>query len=562
MVPGFGRRRTVLGSAAHCEIVIDGIGVAPEHAAIEFDGQSLTFVDLGCGVSSVNGEVIPSGTRVPFDFRAQFALAGVSVPNGHSDFGLMLMGRGNAQKAGQVVFGRDPESCDITIQHPMISRRHMTLQLQPLQVIDHGTPSGTWLDRVRLIAEVPRPASGFQALSLGPVLVPVWLALALAKALESLAQSVAAVASEVPAQPNRAKYDTITTVVTRDSASDIVKTIGRTAENDIAIPHPQVSSAHALLRVHAQHLTVEDRGSSNGTYVRGQRIASGQQAPIGEGEKIFIGPIPLLITTAALARPPSATDGNRFPDEAAGNRIDVFISYAREDRPHAQRLAELLERHGYSVWWDRLLLPGASFEFVIEEALAKARTTIVLWSRTSVAKRYVRNEAGYALDHGRLVVPVLLEPVEQPVRFRDLQALTLEQSLGEDGTTACDDLLYAIARVGKSRPPVALETTLRPGPRSLTSATLSGAVGSFTVLEGQEMRVGRDPARCAILLDEPRVSAVHASVRFEHGELRVRDDHSNNGTLVDEHRLAPGVWAKAPSRAKLRFGPIELVAKY
>jgi hypothetical protein len=33
---------------------------------------------------------------------------------------------------------------------------------------------------------------------------------------------------------------------------------------------------------------------------------------------------------------------------------DIFISYAREDRPRVERLAAALEQCGWSVWWDML----------------------------------------------------------------------------------------------------------------------------------------------------------------------------------------------------------------
>jgi ABC-type multidrug transport system ATPase subunit len=45
-------------------------------------------------------------------------------------------------------------------------------------------------------------------------------------------------------------------------------------------------------------LFLEDRGSANGTYVRGQRIAPNQRVPIANGEKVFIGPMPLLLQIA------------------------------------------------------------------------------------------------------------------------------------------------------------------------------------------------------------------------------------------------------------------------
>jgi ABC-type multidrug transport system ATPase subunit len=74
-----------------------------------------------------------------------------------------------------------------------------------------------------------------------------------------------------------------------------VKSIGRTPDNDIHVPHPQVSSRHAALHFAAGQIFLEDKNSANGTFVRGQRIAPGQRVPVKSGEKVFIGPMPLLI---------------------------------------------------------------------------------------------------------------------------------------------------------------------------------------------------------------------------------------------------------------------------
>jgi pantoate kinase len=63
---------------------------------------------------------------------------------------------------------------------------------------------------------------------------------------------------------------------------------------------------------------------------------------------------------------------------------DIFISYAKEDRGKAKDIAEALKRQGLSVWWDRSIPPGKTFDTVIEEALDAANCVIVLWSKTSV----------------------------------------------------------------------------------------------------------------------------------------------------------------------------------
>ena len=47
---------------------------------------------------------------------------------------------------------------------------------------------------------------------------------------------------------------------------------------------------------------------------------------------------------------------------------DIFLSYASEDFPRVGPLIRALERHGWSVWWDRTILPGRTFDQVIEGA--------------------------------------------------------------------------------------------------------------------------------------------------------------------------------------------------
>ena len=72
---------------------------------------------------------------------------------------------------------------------------------------------------------------------------------------------------------------------------------------------------------------------------------------------------------------------------------------------------------------------------------------------------------------------------------------------------------------------------------------------------------GRDPARSNIAIHHPNVSSHHATFKLESGQLVVRDENSNNGTLVNNNRLSPGVWAPVPNGSVIRLGPVEFTAR-
>jgi hypothetical protein len=104
---------------------------------------------------------------------------------------------------------------------------------------------------------------------------------------------------------------------------------------------------------------------------------------------------------------------------------DIFISYSKEDRGKAKDIAEALVEQGFSVWWDRSILPGETFDTVIEAALDAAKCVIVLWSRTSVSSKWVKTEASEGDKRG-ILIPVLIDDVKIPLEFRRMQAADLK----------------------------------------------------------------------------------------------------------------------------------------
>jgi len=158
--------------------------------------------------------------------------------------------------------------------------------------------------------------------------------------------------------------------VTRD-----MSVIGRREDCDLRIPLSDVSRKHCRLILNGETIKVEDLGSSNGTYINGERI---QQAELSAGDTLQVGPVVFVVqmdgfpadddlqpVTAASAAAKTAhgskaasqatTEGEEVVDlenPAAGNKSDS-VAPGEFDPMEALESKE-----------------GSAFDFQIDESIA------------------------------------------------------------------------------------------------------------------------------------------------------------------------------------------------
>ena len=82
---------------------------------------------------------------------------------------------------------------------------------------------------------------------------------------------------------------------------------------------------------------------------------------------------------------------------------DVFISYAMQDRPLAQRLSTWLETQGWTTWWITNQLGDNKAREPILAGAGKSRVVVVLWSKASIASPFVVHQAIAARDATKLL---------------------------------------------------------------------------------------------------------------------------------------------------------------
>lgn len=154
---------------------------------------------------------------------------------------------------------------------------------------------------------------------------------------------------------------------------------------------------------------------------------------------------------------------------------DIFLSYSRADRPKAQQIAMALEAEGFTVWWDKVLRAGQTYDEVTEGMLRDARVVVVLWSEVSVKSKWVRAEATLG-ERSSVVIPAMIQDAERPIMFELTQSANLidwdgdrEESrwkefvadikLATDSTPKTEAEAPAATAVGQVPPDATIENT-------------------------------------------------------------------------------------------------------
>lgn len=101
-----------------------------------------------------------------------------------------------------------------------------------------------------------------------------------------------------------------------------------------------------------------------------------------------------------------------------------FISYSRADQDFALRLAGDLRASGVAIWVDQLdIRPSEHWDRAIERAVRDCRGLVVILSPRSVASDNVADEISFAIDHGKSVLPVMIERCALPLRITRMQVI-------------------------------------------------------------------------------------------------------------------------------------------
>jgi hypothetical protein len=124
--------------------------------------------------------------------------------------------------------------------------------------------------------------------------------------------------------------------------SEIV--VGRSSDLDMVLVEDMVSRKHAKISVNGDTVTIQDLGSTNGTFVNGERV---ERMALTDGDRVLIGTsIIKLVTTEGTPQPQAQAPKRKLEEVAAGRRTNQVrsMSGAIDEVP----LPDLLQLFGSS----------------------------------------------------------------------------------------------------------------------------------------------------------------------------------------------------------------------
>jgi ABC-type multidrug transport system ATPase subunit len=251
-----GRRSWMVGSAAGCDLVVDRPAVSARHCRLTELDDGFWLEDLqSTNGTFVDGQPI-AARRVTDENRITL---GREVP-------LALPVSGPARV---ITIGSASDN-DVVLDYPMISAHHARLVTtgSRTEILDLGSTNGTAVgDPDRKISR--SPLSSAQTVYFGSLPLAASRLLAGNLALGERPHHTLAFEGEF-------------------------LVLGRDPDCDVVLDYPMVSWRHARLRRSGDRITIEDLGSTNGTYVNGGRISG--TVPIAIEDLIGLGSYTLRLT--------------------------------------------------------------------------------------------------------------------------------------------------------------------------------------------------------------------------------------------------------------------------
>lgn len=284
---------------------------------------------------------------------------------------------------------------------------------------------------------------------------------------------------------------------------------------DVVIASPMVSRRHASLNQQGNQWFIQDLGSSNGTFINGQRIGQTPTA-LNPGDQIQLSPSITLIYKTVI---PDESKPVQPEAESPATVLDAdFVMPEITTPPDLTITIAGQEPHTYTLTKDTYTIGRSEDnDFAIKSNIVSRHHA-----------RLERQDSGYVF----MTLPEATNPV-----FYEGRKLQTSHRLGHA------DILR-IGGVEDAGAMVSISYT-SPDEADLKRESITVQFGESNVIH-----IGRDASN-DVVLESPSVSRYHAQIDKVGQRYRVNDLRSSNGTFVNDQRIEEEVWLQPQDNIRI-----------
>lgn len=327
-------------------------------------------------------------------------------------------------------------------------------------------------------------------------------------------------------------------------------TIGRDKSNDIVLDDPDVSGNHAEIRKEGSSFFLVEMGSTNGTFVNGQKVSGRQE--IKAWNTVSFAKIEAEVVDTERPRPTQVS--RAISDEELG--------VSGQDQSSGQWVLEgssgKVKGKSYSVSGKMVIGREESCDIHIDsEMVSKQHAELALNEGVLELKDLGSTNGSFV--NGSKIQATFLKSGDE-IKFdqetfwvkglarEDKSKTQVRQAVGSDATqvrsaVGSEDSTQTSAS-GSASKAAAAKLLLQKGNLDKQSFDLSK----------QSMILGRDSA-CDICLSDDTVTSRHASLNYTDNGWEIKDLGSSNGTFVNGKKVTSKT---LQHRDKVALGQIEL----
>ena len=318
-------------------------------------------------------------------------------------------------------------------------------------------------------------------------------------------------------------------------------TVGRAPDNDVVLGDAEVSSHHARLVAVGAGYQVTDLGSTNGTFLNGERLAPQRAVAFGPGDRLRLGQTSMTVA-------PRQTAGAPAPQTALAVLGVRLADGGQGELPLAKATTTLGRAEDNDVVLESPMVSGHHLEITVAPDGQVRVMDLGSLNGTRV--------------NGQPLAPRRATPVG-PGDVIQLHEFTFAVRPVTPRQTAVGPRQTAVGprvRLGPSSPVVFTPVGAAGAAGVAAAAGARGAaapgVTRMLSMEAEEtITIGRAPDN-SITLEHPLVSRYHAMIERLGTRRRIKDLKSANGVFVNEQRIEDEAWLQDGD--VIHIGPVKL----